>query len=1696
MLFSKSLKPPALSNYLLVDKNHNLHLAIPLIGGAYIGTDNTCQTAKALKQFFGADPTHTNTATHQLNEYKKQLELQLFFYQIYTTSPDENKRSIIQKQLKQIGLLLTGIENIKQHQDFQNIISGHFPTLGNSTQDFLKTTNLCSISLRPFALDIQGTPGHPLFSTDRDQRYHYFGSSVRNIDAAIGNFLTESLAKSLAIKVKNFEYKNEANFITEANRYELFQQFFEAQSSLSYDKKIIEVSGLTSNDYFRILDLNSLTLDANIKAFLNTNKAKINFVLDQIFMTLKSKLIIAGTKTSEEADDIIINLKTKASLEKIITYTHALLGELNGDTTIGDFVSTILNEASTSIEKKSFTPFYTDNISLTYTTEEDAKSKMMLSIKLQFFLAQINIFLHDNELLKTEGEVPNFGKILDENQTLQAEFIAIISEKNFREEKVEEEIFKFIEENFKQFKINSNGTLGGGLFSVLSRQTFKFSDDHKSNIIKLFTRNFDSIKGSPHYDNFWILSEKQDGKVFSKGGNICVDFENLASHFNIQSHLIDPSNLDGYQPLTCQINNVEPANVLDDSTDEVEFVEISDDVLWGKIKEKLTELKRDSIQDALRFLKIKHEDKYFFENKATELKTFLQLNPNIKKSLLLLANQEFKEDEVLLDKFLETINPQQKQIILTKDELRALYTTFASDDFATIYSTGKYKGAVEELVLDDNPINGFETVDDIKKILKQLFDTQYFEIHKTKNIDHYPAPHASMRAARFIEGPVYQAPQNPPELNIDQLQITTSSFSAYISVNQADHAQLDKFLKHIIKLNKNKLYIPSNIIINEEVKNDSIKIYQEANRLNPGWNIPDISDQQLKLQRALGVCGINLPLDNIQFSGRNGYTIKFTNDAEARRIEEIIYPPVKLLKSSSALIYQLVNHLCSREISNQLNDLVNGNDFKKIKFALKALGINHFGNFNYNGTHGTDGFLIRVDPKIKKFFDKLNDITFNLGIDADYRAYQSEAVNQFTSKKDAIKQEFEKLTSLLIGFEEKCLFGEFDSSKFSPGSIPQLHQLPAEKKQEVIKIDPLTSCKYQGSSPKPSNEKKIRIYCPTIILNSFKELLNRTEGILGSTIKNPYDDTDIEIPTDSNDLTAYHLHILARNESANCDGVMNVGLYKGLLTPNEIAQLRCLVKATSLICFTKAEKYGGYHTDNIAQNDDKKPVIIIDQSGLQWQGDHRNTGGLFFYPTNKNDPNLSGGDDGAKFSEWQNMMYEKMYQRKRPANIDGTNQDDLMDVTWKGVAGKIHLGQLALGIKEEFLQAFASAVNSSDLINDDKEIYFKFLKAGMGFFAEGIGAQYSGSPNHKKISKARLKGIIMGLEELNARMPKGTTTEEKEKFKKQIFKKVDVIEFPFSHGDGRGELIKIKDLIESLGLKYVEPTTNDALKRHSSYENHIIATTNTGDPHALAGNEGGHQSVDASIATNLENSNCLNPLINPNFQTNTQEITIKSSQKAIIDFEETTKSSGDVNYKIFTPTLNFQGIKYQDERFSFISRNVNKTKDEVFNLITAGLTKAKEDLEQEQTPIPAKFFLAVMQISSYNQGVGSMKELDLTAQLKELLGDSYEERYSKLAIKFSAQFQKKMTNELLTSRQLETSKLNTTAMRLFRASTDENIEKFFNLIATAEETKIFSELLQNNYKKLSALTPSKNHKIRLTSATGLETKTIKKQATL
>ena len=161
-----------------------------------------------------------------------------------------------------------------------------------------------------------------------------------------------------------------------------------------------------------------------------------------------------------------------------------------------------------------------------------------------------------------------------------------------------------------------------------------------------------------------------------------------------------------------------------------------------------------------------------------------------------------------------------------------------------------------------------------------------------------------------------------------------------------------------------------------------------------------------------------------------------------------------------------------------------------------------------------------------------------------------------------------------------------------------------------------------------------------------------------------------------------------------------------------------------------------------------------------------------------------------------------------------------------------------------------------------------------------------------------------------------------------------------------------------------------------------------------------------------------------------------------------------------------------DDRFSFVSSDTAKDTESISSEITAGLISAKESLTNHEN-IPAEFFLAVMQISSYNQGISSMNHDELKKQLKELLDDDFEDNYPDLAKQFSAEFQRKMfEGNLLTSRQENTSQINQTGMRLFRASNDQNIKNSFEDIAP-EKKDNFSELLQKNYLKLSEFKPSK-----------------------
>ena len=401
--------------------------------------------------------------------------------------------------------------------------------------------------------------------------------------------------------------------------------------------------------------------------------------------------------------------------------------------------------------------------------------------------------------------------------------------------------------------------------------------------------------------------------------------------------------------------------------------------------------------------------------------------------------------------------------------------------------------------------------------------------------------------------------------------------------------------------------------------------------------------------------------------------------------------------------------------------------------------------------------------------------------------------------------------------------------------------------QEVnLQIQQVQSCKYdkkEPSVPRLEECEKVEIYYKRATLTEFQEMLTDTK-VLGAKYYNPYSGEIESFPTNHKDLTIRHLHILARNENYNTTGKMKEGLYCGLLTLDQIAKLRCLVKATNIGAIGKVKSWGGYGDSSDPRNyTPPQDFIIIDQSGFQWQEDLRNSGGLFFYPDDHSQVQV------PNYRTWQEETYKAMYGKDR-----GALSSSYVNISWNGVNGKMDLDKVAEAIKYEFLEALNTAKNQGESFGEDEKINFRFLKAGLGFFCSGV------EPIKGDLELARLKGINSALQSI---------VEIDESNRLKFLGKIKSIELPFSEPDDstsasskdkeiKDELKKIENKLITLGLKF-DFSKKDALSKKEGY---ITAVTNCGDPHALFGNEGGYNSVDAAISSNMFNPNILNPLIN------------------------------------------------------------------------------------------------------------------------------------------------------------------------------------------------------------------------------------------
>ncbi len=390
----------------------------------------------------------------------------------------------------------------------------------------------------------------------------------------------------------------------------------------------------------------------------------------------------------------------------------------------------------------------------------------------------------------------------------------------------------------------------------------------------------------------------------------------------------------------------------------------------------------------------------------------------------------------------------------------------------------------------------------------------------------------------------------------------------------------------------------------------------------------------------------------------------------------------------------------------------------------------------------------------------------------------------------------------------------------------------------------IKKCKaFKGNNKKKSSPPplagQVQLHCSPETLTAFQALL-KDSPILGASFTNPYTNKRETFPQLASQLTARELQILARCEEKNTDGVMNTALYNGLLTDNQIAILRCLVKSTAVSGIIQAHTYGGYPKKTSAKKRYKQALILVDQAGLQWQGDYRNSGGLFFYPSNQSDPKLP-----ENYKAWQEQTFQAVYNYFRPEC-----SDNRLEVSWNGVSGQLDLSLVAMAIEKEFTEALNAVVVQGTQIEAAAKINFRFLKAGMGFFASGIINGSDKADKQHKLECARLKGILKALQEIQ---------QLSEEQRKQVLGKVGRLQLPFSESSNteiKTVLSEIENVVKELGLEWGgagSSETDDAFAPPPSLLSGakvINACTNCADPHAMIGNEGGYSSVDAALSSN------------------------------------------------------------------------------------------------------------------------------------------------------------------------------------------------------------------------------------------------------
>ncbi|VEB38670.1 SidC protein [Legionella sainthelensi] len=475
-------KEPDSCNYVYVDSQNKVHLMMPIVGGDGVGTDNTCETGLELRCFFHGffeEGVQRKSAIEELTDYKKQLEEDILAIEMqkelsplaYKDLQNEKKHRLVQ-----IEEYIKLVETIKQKYDADGKIAGlnkkFAPELPSGVCKVVDNSkNAFAVRLSPDDPDSFTRFDKPLFGLKRNQsKYERHLGGFKRITEGFGHqFRTQSLEKIKATnKLVNTKTPREQLVEKVLAQVEDAQNFKVLDNEVNFNK----LKQLVEKELLEI----KIDITVNAKRGVNGEAANIN-------LAFVGGVLLADEETQlkEWVESLVDNITEPEQWDNLETKANTFFEKPDPDYVQIKKDGKENGEARAELEKERFIGY--------------------MSIKTQFLLGQINIYCKSHGLSDQ-----NFGAFFDSDPHA-AKVSELIIDALGKSDAVEPILFKYINENKDAL----------GLSEPLT-------EEHQKAILDKFVLDYNEIKSSPHFDEFFLLDQ-------SKSDNIYSHLRRISCHF-------------------------------------------------------------------------------------------------------------------------------------------------------------------------------------------------------------------------------------------------------------------------------------------------------------------------------------------------------------------------------------------------------------------------------------------------------------------------------------------------------------------------------------------------------------------------------------------------------------------------------------------------------------------------------------------------------------------------------------------------------------------------------------------------------------------------------------------------------------------------------------------------------------------------------------------------------------------------------------------------------------------------------------------------------------------------------------------------------------------------------------------------------------------------------------------------------------